>query len=116
MTAFTVPGKPVPKGRPRINKATGAVYTARRTQEYEDTIGNAWIALSPRPAALTGNVSLYVSVYEGSHAADLDNYVKIVGDALNTLAWLDDKQVTMIHATIVRQHPNPRLEVEVLPL
>jgi len=29
---------------------------------------------------------------------DLDNYVKLLMDGLNGVAWLDDKQVTIITA------------------
>ena len=30
---------------------------------------------------------------------DLDNYVKFVLDALNRLAWYDDRQITVLHAS-----------------
>lgn len=110
--SFVVPGAPVPKGRPRV-AANGHVYTPRRTKEYEAEIGNAWISLSPRPAPFVGDVEVFVIVSEGSREADIDNYLKVVLDGLNTLAWADDKQVMMIWGRRVRKHPNPRLEVTV---
>ena len=109
---FSVEGDPVPKGRPRMTK-TGHTYTPKRTKEYEDEIGSAWISLSPRPPMFTGLVELTVNVRERVHAADLDNYVKIVGDALNGLAWEDDKQVVTCHSHIERGCADPGIQVEV---
>jgi len=112
VVTFTVPGDPVPKGRPRIGK-NGNVYTPARTAEYEDEVGNAWVGEGPRPPQFAGGVRVFVRVKERVHAADLDNYVKVVLDALNGLAWADDKQVEVIHATIERCHPHPCIEVEI---
>jgi len=109
---FTVPGTPVPKGRPRMGR-NGNVYTPRRTAEYEADIGNEWIALSPRPQPLWGDVRVDVTVHEGPRVADADNYLKAVLDALNTLAWLDDKQVVEATVRVCRSAPEPRLEVTV---
>jgi len=43
---FVLVGEPVPKGRPRLNKATGAIYTPRETKAYEDAI--AMMAMTQR--------------------------------------------------------------------
>ena len=39
---FTVPGRPVPKERPRFNRKTGRAYTPPRTQAAQANVG--WYA------------------------------------------------------------------------
>ena len=99
--AFYVDGTPVPKGRPRHTK-NGGTYTPKRTRDYEERIGWAWKeATSHRP--FEGPVSVNIAVDEkGGHPADLDNYVKAALDALNGLAFADDKQVVVLFATVNR--------------
>ena len=113
---FTVPGDPVPKGRPRsVVSASGRLrtYTPRRTQDYEAEIGAEWIAARKTYAPFGGPVSLLIAVFEKRHPADLDNYVKVVLDALNGLAFEDDKQVEELHATIERKADTPGITVTV---
>lgn len=109
---FTIPGNPVPKGRPRHTKS-GHTYTPKRTREYEDEVGNAWTGKGPRPPQFPAGVRVFIQVRERVYASDLDNYVKIVLDGLNGIAWADDKQVEVIHATIERKHPSPGITVEI---
>jgi Holliday junction resolvase RusA-like endonuclease len=114
--AFTVPGDPVPKGRARVAvTAAGKVrpYTPKRTHEYEDAIGNAWIGEGPRPPQFAGAVRVSIRVRERVYPSDLDNYVKAVLDALNGLAWADDRQVEVIDATIERKQQEPGIDVTI---
>jgi len=99
-----VEGDPVPKGRPR-HTLDGHTYTPKRTKEYEDAISVEWLKLDPSERApFTGPVRVTVGVRERVYPADLDNYCKIVLDALNGLAWADDVQVEAICASIIRRH------------
>ena len=118
MISFTVPGKPVPKSRPRVTK-TGHTYTPKRTKDYEDTIGYAFIEAykGERPAFPNAEVALHVHVYEGGkRKADADNYLKIVGDALNGLGYTDDVQVTSAFVTVERESSEPRIEIRLYAL
>ena len=109
-----VSGDPIPKGRPRTTK-TGHTYTPKRTKEYEAEIGGEWLKLRPSSRVpFVGGVRVLIQVRERIHAADLDNYVKIALDALNGLAWADDKQVEVLHATIERGHPYPGLTIAIM--
>lgn len=112
VVTFSLDGDPVPKGRPRMTRQ-GRAYTPKRTHQYEVAVGNAWISLSPRPVAFTSRVAVTVKVRERVYPADLDNYVKIVLDALNGLAWADDQQVSIIHAIIERGSKEPGIQVEI---
>ena len=86
-------------------------YTPKETVEYEALIGWHWRG----PRGHEGPVAVTVEVYEGpkQHAGDLDNYVKIALDALNKLAWRDDKQVVRVLGTISRGDSNPRMKISV---
>ena len=62
---FVVPGKPVPKGRPRLGK--GHVYTPKKTKDYEKKV--AMVALQARQICglkkLTGPVEVLMTVLDG---------------------------------------------------
>lgn len=109
---LTVPGVPVPKGRPRMTRE-GHTYTPKRTREYEETVGWAWRSLQPCPEPFAGDVAVSIDVYEGGRAADVDNYAKAILDALNTLAWADDRQVVDVAARVHRKAAEPRVVVTV---
>lgn len=106
-------GTPRGKGRPRFVRATGRTYTDAQTRTAEQRIQGEWDARG-RPF-LHGALDLQLTVYvarPGSHyrvggklskagvrnwypvrTPDLDNALKLVQDALNGLAFKDDKQI-----------------------
>lgn len=111
---FNVPGRPVPKERPRMTKA-GHTYTPRKTREYESRVAEkyriaaalAGATITDKPIVLVMNAVFRIP---GSarrktkpdkikdrepyvYRPDLDNLDKCVRDALNGLAWVDDQQV-----------------------
>ena len=103
---FIVPGKPVPKGRPRFGK--GRAYTPRETMLAERAIAMSFRATS-RAKPLTGKVGLEVEFWygDGRHG-DLDNLVKTVSDALNGVAWVDDRQIVQLRASMEQVEHVPR--------
>lgn len=110
-----VPGEPVPKGRPRFAR-NGHVYTPSETVAYEETIG--WkFRETYTGSPFEGPVRVTVIVRECNrravHQGDLDNYVKVALDALNGLAWADDRQVVSIAASITRESATPGLTVTI---
>ena len=113
---FTVPGRPVPKGRPRVTRY--GTYTPKATVEYERSIRESWSAQSgqsfPAGTPLFVTVSAHFEIPRSlskkarlalrfaphtRHHGDLDNVVKSVLDALNGHAFPDDCAVCMIHAS-----------------
>lgn len=63
---------------------------------------------------MEGDLVLTVSVYlRNKNHGDLDNYIKLVSDALNGVAYKDDKQVKELHGYIWYDKVNERTEVEV---
>ena len=109
---ITIPGRPVPKGRPRIGYRGRSVilYTPPETENYEKGVAQVGKQACESPA--TGPVEMEIAVYFNPQAKvytkggrrrlgtlpDLDNCVKSIVDGLNKVAYLDDRQVTRILA------------------
>jgi Holliday junction resolvase RusA-like endonuclease len=104
---FTVACRPRGKGRPRFGR--GHVFTDPETRAAEDQI--AWAAKAAGAKQLSGAIMLSIvatfrpSMTESTKAKgkailgpflkrpDSDNIIKLVCDALNGVAWVDDAQV-----------------------
>lgn len=93
--SFTIPGKPVPftrmvRGSARFNRQ------ASRYSAYKDLVGH--LANQAGVECIeAGPVILAVTVYLPDRMKrrwDMDNVGKGVADALNEIAYADDKQVT----------------------
>lgn len=54
-----------------------------------------------------------VVVYRARRAGDLDNFLKVLLDALKGIAFVDDSQVVELHARREDDASNPRVEVRV---
>jgi Holliday junction resolvase RusA-like endonuclease len=109
---FTVPGEPVAKQRPRVTRR--GTFTPRKTLEAEARIGWSYreaarssgqASARPSgpasvPADLDGQARYSVSMVFrcAGPRKDIDNLVKTVLDGLNGVAWLDDGQVSILHA------------------
>jgi crossover junction endodeoxyribonuclease RusA len=103
---FIVPGEPIPKGRPRFVRGSGAIYTPKPTREAEaevaacfaathrDIFGADWVVPD---AERHWHVDCLFRV-KTLRRRDLDNLLKLVLDALNGVVWVDDSQVTYLTA------------------
>ena len=65
---------------------------------------------------LRADVGVNFTVFRPARRGDLDNYTKIMFDALNGLVWLDDSQVIEIHSFRADDKINPRVEFLVYEL
>lgn len=107
-----VPGEPVPKARPRMTR-NGHVYTPKRTADYEAAVKAAWRETGAEKwheGDLFIHLYFYLPIPKGYSKGkaelakageirpckkpDWDNLAKAVCDALNGLAYEDDKQIT----------------------
>lgn len=114
-TRFTVPGRPVPKGRPRLGR--GRTYTPPSTVAYEQAVG--WCARSAhRGQPLPGPVAVRLELHlVATRRGDVDNYAKSLLDGMQGIVLLDDRQVRRLE---VERHDAPgagqeRAEVLVVP-
>lgn len=110
---FIVEGEPQGKARPRFSRRSGTVYTPAKTAKYEKQIKAAFLAAGGETFPIDSYVSVTVNAYfsipksymKGKRLAckhnisrpakkpDIDNILKAVLDALNGVAYEDDKQV-----------------------
>lgn len=111
---FVVPGKPQAWQRP--GGGTGRRFTEHATRDAEKVVGQYAALALGRRLPLSCSVELGLWFYlPDRRARDLDNLEKLVKDALNGIAWLDDRQVTDT-AKLKRVDPaNPRTIVRVRP-
>lgn len=110
---FVLVGEPVPKGRPRLNKATGAIYTPRETKAYEDAI--AMMAMTQREKYGTNLVKVMAFLFTSKKRIDGDNCLKSILDGLmKGGVFDDDSQVVEGHYVRIRS-ANPRVEITVEP-
>ena len=93
---ITVPGRPVPKGRPRfgVRGKKAYVYTPTETKEYEKLVG--WLAKSAGCRPTDKPVIVSLDIYT-RRKMDLDNVAKSILDGLNGVAYEDDDQVVELH-------------------
>jgi len=111
---FVYEGEPIPKGRPRTTR-TGHTYTPKRTAEAEADLAKQFKAeVVGGPFPLSVPVEVVASFYTKSKTADLDNLLKLTLDALNEIAWKDDKQVVSIQAKVFRGVKKPATELTII--
>jgi len=106
---IVIPGRPVPKGRPRFGRG-GNVYTPKRTREYEELVG--WYAKQCIPKPLKGDIELHIKVYVKNNVfPDIDNIAKAIMDGLNGVAYRDDRQVVCLSVQRIKGREE-RVEIE----
>jgi Holliday junction resolvase RusA-like endonuclease len=123
---ITIPGVPVPKGRPRMTRE-GRTYTPTTTKDAEDAV--RWVLRGAFQEPLTGPLGVELAFYlrtprswskkrrkqaeNAPHTTrpDLDNLVKLF-DAGNGTAWVDDGQIAELRA-VKRYSEEPRTEITV---
>lgn len=131
---FEVLGEPVPKARHRTARTrTGMLiqYNDKQAKAREGNFQAQAVRFAPSKP-ITGAVRLEISAFmkipqswskkktlqalageiRPTKKPDFDNLAKFVGDALNGIFWLDDKQI--VAGLIVKQYSDrPRWEIKV---
>lgn len=126
--SFDVWGRVSGKGRPRFTRG-GHAYTPKGTRDYESAIRDAFENAHGRPPGpFSGPIAVCIMTYRqlpkstpksvisepDTHKPDIDNVAKIVLDALNGVAWLDDAQVTSLEVVKLDRTRDPeRLSVSI---
>jgi len=87
------------------------IYRNRMVVTEEARAYKEEVALLLRGAVpLGGNVSVNLSVFRPAKRGDLDNYNKVLFDALQGFAYSNDSQITEIHSFRKDDKDNPRVE------
>jgi len=127
---FEVLGPPQGKSRPRVCFKAGRAwaYTPKDTRDYEAKIkkaarggkklsGNVWMRISavfpiPKSATKSKREEMLSGRVRPTKKPDMDNIIKTIMDALNGIAYEDDKQVCEIHVEkIYGEIPKVMVEV-----
>lgn len=135
MIRIDIPGPPTAKGRPRFARATGRAYTPAKTVNAEAHVkmiaAQAMAGAAPFDGPLTMRVVAALAIpgswsqrkqrdaAEGrlrpTGRPDVDNFLKLYGDALNGIVWRDDAQV--VEAKVSKHYSKyPHTVVEIAPL
>lgn len=122
---FVVYMNPVGKARPRFTKG-GKTYTSRKTRQAEAAIAHVFLAGGGHKLEKDVPAAVYVTVvfpipksYSKKRAKacmdgiewptkkpDADNVLKLVMDALNGVAYADDRQV--VKTGVCKKYPQDR--------
>lgn len=126
---LTIPGRPMAKQRPRVLR-NGITYTPKETMNYETLVKQLYITEHFR-VRLQGPIKVTITAYipipknvskkkrqlmidgiiRPEKRPDWDNIGKIITDALNQVAYEDDKQI--VDARVTKMYSEePRVEVE----
>lgn len=113
---ITIPGRPVPKGRPRlgIKGRRAYIYTPETTRAYEAAVHLYASRVCREPLAGPVRAIIHAYIVPGRRM-DLDNICKSVLDGMNGVVFGDDCQVYELSARKhqVDQKDQQRVEVEI---
>lgn len=110
MLSFVVHTNPRPAPRPRFGQ--GRAYMPSAYKSYLKLIREAALCAMPANWDVSGQFALDIRSYrKDAVEADWDNLAKPVADALNKLAFWDDRQIVDGRCRKFTRDPNPRLEV-----
>ena len=132
-------GDPVGKQRPKVSMANGVVrtYTPKKTMNYETLIAHEYMNKYQKRMfdinePIRANVIVYFGLNKGDYGKkglnksgrekidnvfatthiDIDNVLKAVFDALNSICYPDDKQIVEVFAQKVYTTDTPRVHIE----
>ena len=114
--SFIIPGEPCAKGRPRFVRASGRAVTPQKTAQYEQLVQLAYMHHVGQEHRLNGPIKAHIRAYftipkstsqrkreqmltdelRPQKRPDADNLAKIVLDALNGIAYGDDKEIVYL--------------------
>jgi Holliday junction resolvase RusA-like endonuclease len=129
--SFIIPTKPAGKERPRLT-GKGAVYTPAKTKAYENFIKGCYIEQCGDASFGDRSIHMVVKAYvppltkfkkaereaalrgelKPTAKPDADNILKAILDALNELAYDDDRAIYRILVERIYSE-NPRTEVTI---
>lgn len=129
---FEIPETITGKARPRMNTKYGKAYTPTKTKNYEYLARFYFIEKYPNFKPMEGRVKVEIIAYfeitkstskkreaemladniSPTKKPDIDNITKIILDAMNKFAYLDDTQVT--HCTVIKKYAaTPKVVVKI---
>lgn len=87
----------------------GRVYVSQEAQDYKQLVRLTLV----RRDLIAGDVMLEVKIYRKAKRGDIDNFLKVLFDAMQGVVYENDKQVKCISVFLLDDPKNPRVEVMV---
>lgn len=94
-----------------LRHAGHSVYRTKEANDYREIV--EWILHDMEVDPLQGALKVSIIIYRPRKAGDIDGILKVSLDAMNKLAYEDDKQIIELHVYRRDDKHNPRLEVEI---
>jgi len=94
-----------------LRHAGHVVYRTKAANDYREIVG--WILHDMEVDPLQGALRVSIIAYRPRKAGDIDGILKVSLDAMNKLAYNDDKQIVELHVFRRDDKHNPRLEIEI---
>lgn len=88
------------------------MYRTKAANDYKEIVG--WILHDLEIDPLETPLSVTIYAYRPRKAGDIDGILKVSLDAMNKLAYVDDKQIVELHVFRRDDKHNPRLEISIL--
>jgi len=130
---FIIDGPPVGKARPRVTKH--GTFTPAKTKNYEEAVQilyqtecNSYMFEGPVGVRVVAYYEIPKSFSKKKRALclenilypekkpDIDNITKIITDALNNIAYKDDKQVIYLSALKLYSEETPFVKVQLFSI
>lgn len=93
--------------------ANGRVYSNKAANDFKRFVKVFCRQKRVIPFGKQKRLNFTMRVFRPRSAGDLDNRIKLILDALNKIAFDDDRQIVEIHAFRFEDPLNPRVEVEI---
>lgn len=90
-----------------------SMYMSKEGKDLKEDYG--WQAKSQwKRKPIAGEVKMAVDLYFGTkRRQDIDNFNKILYDALTGIVWVDDEQITEVLTRKFYDKMRPRIEIEI---
>ena len=111
-----IDGEPIPAARPRFG--CGHAYQPKRNAEYRQRIQTAARLVMKGSAPMTGAIEADVKLFRrfkptARNYGDVDNHAKALFDGMNSVVYVDDRQIVRCLVEKFQDKVNPRAEVTI---
>lgn len=110
MTAVTSLTLPVPPSSNRFwRKFRNRIVLSEEARAYKAAVAERFGNAQPE----AGPVAVFIDWYRARKSGDLDRRLSVLLDALQGVAYCNDRQIVELHARRFEDRSNPRVEVTI---
>jgi Holliday junction resolvase RusA-like endonuclease len=110
MNILVLDGHPISTNHYLVNTKMGRRYTPAKTRDFQKKVKEEANKIFKEP--MEGDLVMGINYHFGDNRRrDVNNYDKVICDALNGIAYGDDSQIKQMVLTKFKDKENPRTEV-----